>query len=199
MKTVKDPASLASLTNRTGAKVKAKASAQKPVAAPPKMMSQPAEQKPAATARPAPAPPINADIARSIKANAAALEKLTEKLASMEPAAKTEIAESIAASGKANVAALEQVKEQISGIKSAPTPAPHTVTLDSGSDKVAETIVNVGKSNASMLQEIKQQIGKIEMKSSEPITHWEFTFQRDKNGYLTKLIANAENSAKVLN
>jgi len=81
----------------------------------------------------------------------------------------------------------------------APTPPPKPEKPDAGSTKVAQTIVDVGRSNATMLEQIKDQIARIQMTAAEPITHWEFVFERDSKGYLVKLIADGGTPTKLLN
>jgi hypothetical protein len=81
-------------------------------------------------------------------------------------------------------------------LPTAPEPPPGP---DAGSKLVSDKIVAVGTSTAMMLQEIREQISKIQIDAPEPITHWEFIFERDSKGYLVRLIADGGAPTKLLN
>lgn len=70
---------------------------------------------------------------------------------------------------------------------------------DDGSKVLAEKIEAAGKASVMMMAELKDEIARIQLQTPEVIMEWDFDFERDDKGYLTRIRATANPSKKTLN
>jgi len=121
-----------------------------------------------------------------------------KKMALSKGARITDASGNIFNDKRKKTAAGEKIPEPEKKELPAPAPKPVIAGPDAGSKLVAEKIETSGHDTVVMLENLRKQIADIQMNAAQPPMEWVFDFERNEQGYLTRIVATAD-SKKTLN